>query len=53
MNVGYGKTAQSPLEAKELAMFREGIDSFVMNRDRLLDAAVNAVQKLAKNFQPT
>jgi 3-hydroxyacyl-CoA dehydrogenase len=53
MNVGYGKTAQSPLEAKELAMFREGIDSFVMNRDRLLDTAVNAIQELAKDYQPT
>ena len=53
MNIGYGKTARSPLEAKELAMFREGIDSFVMNRDRLLDTAVKAAQKLAKNYQPT
>ena len=53
MNVGYGKTAQSPLEAKELAMFREGIDSFVMNRDRLLDTALNAIQELAKDYQPT
>ena len=53
MNVGYGKTAQSPLEAKELAMFREGIDDFVMNRDRLLDTAVTEITKLAKNYQPT
>ena len=53
MNVGYGKTAQSPLEAKELAMFREGIDDFVMNRDRLLDTAVTEIKKLAKNYRPT
>ncbi|MDG1713678.1 MAG: 3-hydroxyacyl-CoA dehydrogenase NAD-binding domain-containing protein [Woeseiaceae bacterium] len=52
MNVGYGKTAQSPLEAKELAMYREGIDRFVMNRDRLLDTAVGEIRKLAKNYQP-
>jgi 3-hydroxyacyl-CoA dehydrogenase len=52
MNVGYGKTAQSPLEAKELAMYREGIDRFVMNRDRLLDTAVGEIRELAKNYQP-
>jgi len=44
MNVGYGKTARSPLEAEPLAMFREGIDSYVMNRDRLLDTAIRTIR---------
>ena len=52
MNIGYGKTARSPLEAAALAMFREGIDDYVMNRDRLLQAAVDAVQDLADGYEP-
>ena len=44
MNIGYGKTARSPLEAEPLAMFRDGVDSYIMNRDRLLTtAAVDAL----------
>ena len=39
MNIGYGKTARSPLEAEPLAMFRTGVDSYIMNRDRLLATA--------------
>ena len=39
MNIGYGKTARSPLEAEPLAMFRTGADSYIMNRDRLLATA--------------
>ncbi|MDH4109353.1 MAG: 3-hydroxyacyl-CoA dehydrogenase NAD-binding domain-containing protein [Gammaproteobacteria bacterium] len=53
ITVGYGKTARSPLEAAELAMFRPGTDEFVMNRDRLLDAAVRAVRALAPGYEPT
>ncbi len=52
ITVGYGKTAGSPLEAQPLAMFRSGIDGFVMNRDRLLDTAVNAVLELASGYVP-
>jgi 3-hydroxyacyl-CoA dehydrogenase len=52
MNVGYGKTARSPLEAEPLAMFREGTDSYVMNRDRLLDTAIGVVKELANNYMP-
>jgi len=52
MNIGYGKTARSPLEAEPLAMFREGSDSYVMNRDRLLDTAIGAVKKLADDYVP-
>jgi len=50
MNVGYGKTARSPLEALPLAMFREGVDSYVMNRDRLLDTAISAVREMANDY---
>ncbi|MFT5139904.1 MAG: 3-hydroxyacyl-CoA dehydrogenase [Rhodothermales bacterium] len=48
MQVGYGKTAGSPLEGRELTMFRDGIDAFVMNRDRLLDKAVEAVHEIGR-----
>jgi len=50
MNIGYGKTARSPLEAEPLAMFRSGIDSYVMNRDRLFDTAIKAVEEMAPGY---
>jgi 3-hydroxyacyl-CoA dehydrogenase len=50
MNIGYGKTARSPLEARELAMFRDGVDAWIMNRDRLLKAATDAVRELAPGY---
>ena len=53
MNIGYGKTARSPLEAEPLAMFRDGKDSFVMNRDRLLATALQAVDELAPGYAPS
>ena len=49
-NIGYGKTARSPLEARPLAMFRDGIDEYVMNRDRLLDRAVSAALDLSADY---
>jgi len=52
MNTGYGKTAGSPLEAESLAMFRNGIDAYVMNRDRLLDSAIAAVQEMSPGYAP-
>ncbi len=52
MQVGYGKTAGSPLEASDMAMFRNGTDDFLMNRDRLLDRACHAVNDLAPGYQP-
>ncbi len=42
MNIGYGKTAKSPLEAEPMGMFRKGVDEYIMNRDRLLQTAVDA-----------
>ena len=50
MNIGYGKTARSPLEAEPLAMFRTGVDEYIMNRDRLLDTAMSAVMELAPGY---
>ena len=52
MNIGYGKTAGSPLEAEPLAMYRKGVDDYVMNRDRLLHTAVEAVLELAPDYAP-
>jgi len=51
INIGYGKTAKSPLEAAPLAMFRDGVDEFIMNRDRLLDTAMSAVVAMATDYQ--
>lgn len=52
MNIGYGKTARSPLEAEPLAMYRAGIDQYVMNRDRLLDTATQMALEMAPNYSP-
>jgi len=43
MNLGYGKTATSPIIAKKQAMLRPN-DHFIINRDRLLSAAINAIE---------
>jgi 3-hydroxyacyl-CoA dehydrogenase len=53
MNIGYGKTARSPLEAEPLAMFRSDVDDYVMNRDRLLDTAMSAVMAMAPGYNVT
>ena len=50
INIGYGKTARSPLEAEPLAMFRPAVDDFIMNRDRLLDTAVRAALDLFQGY---
>ena len=42
MNLGYGRTAGSPIRARELAMLRPN-DHFLMNRDRLLPEALRAI----------
>jgi 3-hydroxyacyl-CoA dehydrogenase len=51
MNIGYGRTARSPLEARELAMFRDDVDEYLMNRDRLLTAAIKATKELAPDYE--
>ena len=50
MNTGYGRTASSPLEAEPLCMFRERVDSYVMNRDRLLQSGIDAVNELSDGY---
>jgi 3-hydroxyacyl-CoA dehydrogenase len=42
MNLGYGKTASSPIIAKQQAMLRPN-DRFIINRDRLLPEAISAI----------
>ncbi|NQV86689.1 MAG: 3-hydroxyacyl-CoA dehydrogenase/enoyl-CoA hydratase family protein [Woeseiaceae bacterium] len=50
MNIGYGKTARSPLEAEPLTMFRDGTDTYLMNRDRLLDTAISAALAMGSDY---
>jgi 3-hydroxyacyl-CoA dehydrogenase len=52
MNIGFGKTARSPLEAAPLAMFRDGHDSYRMNRDRLLQTAIDSIFEMADAYAP-
>lgn len=47
MNIGMGQTATSPILAKEQAMLRNG-DTFLMNRDRLLTSALEALSSVRK-----
>ncbi len=42
MNIGFGKTATSPLQAAALAMLRDH-DRYEMNRDRIYDTAIRAL----------
>ncbi len=50
MTIAHGKTAGSPLEAAPMAMFIVGIDNYDMNRDRLLDTAIESVLDLAPAY---
>ncbi|MCP4430565.1 MAG: acetoacetyl-CoA reductase [Gammaproteobacteria bacterium] len=43
MNLGYGKTATSPIIAKQQAMLRRN-DRFMINRDRILSEAIAAIK---------
>lgn len=47
MNIGIGRTATSPVLAKQQAMLRRD-DEFLMNRDRLLSAALAALPNVGK-----
>jgi 3-hydroxyacyl-CoA dehydrogenase len=51
MQVGYGRTAASPVLAREHVMFRDGVDEFAMNRDRMLERAVQAVGEMAVDYE--
>ena len=46
MNLGYGRTATSPLIAREQAMLRAN-DRFQINRDRILGEALRAIETRA------
>ncbi|UCH40060.1 MAG: enoyl-CoA hydratase/isomerase family protein [Gammaproteobacteria bacterium] len=46
MNLGYGKTATSPIIARKQAMLRAN-DRFVINRDRILGEAIKAIDDSA------
>jgi len=52
MNVGYGATGTSPQQATRIAYYRDGVDSQVINRDRLLPAAISAVKALQNGYAP-
>lgn len=47
MNLGYGRTCSSPVLATQQAMLRDN-DHFLSNRDRLLPAAINAIESSAQ-----
>jgi 3-hydroxyacyl-CoA dehydrogenase len=47
MNIGMGRTATSPVLAKQQAMLRQD-DEFLMNRDRLLSSALAALPNVRK-----
>ncbi len=47
MCIGYGKTASSPMLAEDMAMLRDS-DEYLMNRDRMLDKALDYIHSGAK-----
>ena len=47
MNLGYGRTATSPIEATDQAMIRAD-DSYLMNRDRILSSALGQLKDVTK-----
>ncbi|USG62215.1 3-hydroxyacyl-CoA dehydrogenase NAD-binding domain-containing protein [Sneathiella marina] len=47
MNIGMGRTATSPVLAKQQAMLRQN-DEFLMNRDRLLSSALTVLPNIKK-----
>ncbi|MCL4117020.1 UNVERIFIED_CONTAM: hypothetical protein GTU68_065983 [Idotea baltica] len=47
MSIGYGRTASSPILAKDIAMMRDA-DEYLMNRDRMLDKALDYIHSGAK-----
>ncbi|MDP6166733.1 MAG: 3-hydroxyacyl-CoA dehydrogenase NAD-binding domain-containing protein [Gammaproteobacteria bacterium] len=47
MNLGYGRTATSPIEARRQAMIRD-TDEYLMNRDRILSTALQQLDQVTK-----
>ena len=52
MNIGYGRTGTSPTLAAELGYFRPNIDQQVINRDRLVQVALQVINNLASDYKP-
>ena len=52
MQVGYGKTGESPEQATKLRYFRPGLDETVMNRDKLITQATNLLTQMADTYTP-
>jgi 3-hydroxyacyl-CoA dehydrogenase len=52
MQVGYGKTGESPEQATKLRYFRPGLDETVMNRDKLITQATNILTQMADTYTP-
>ncbi len=50
--IGYGQTATSPDEAATLMYFLPDRDRQVMNRDRLVEAARNALSDISSDYTP-
>ncbi|TCD12307.1 3-hydroxyacyl-CoA dehydrogenase/enoyl-CoA hydratase family protein [Oricola cellulosilytica] len=50
--IGYGRTASSPDQAKSLAYFLPDRDETVMNRDRLMSAATRVVGEMESGYRP-
>ena len=52
MQIGYGKTGESPEQATKLRYFRPEYDQTVMNRDKLITQATAMVEKMSVNYTP-
>lgn len=52
MQVGYGKTGESPEQATRLRYFRQGTDKTVMNRDKLITQATKMIMEMSPNYRP-
>ena len=52
MQIGYGKTGESPEQATKLRYFRPEYDQTVMNRDKLITQATVLLEKMAINYTP-
>ena len=52
MQIGYGKTGESPEQATKLRYFRPEYDQTVMNRDKLITQATVLLEKMAVNYIP-
>lgn len=50
--IGYGQTGSSPDLAAELAYFEPQRDTQVMNRDRLVEAALAQLAKMREGYKP-